>query len=676
MNHSSPTQPKQYYQKPSSPPPSLSPPVPPPLSLPSTPLPLKFVQKPVSTPTLYRIRFYTRRLLRYFRHANIIQLAFTLSFIGLVVSVATLLHHIVRYTSQIFADENDISSTNPTLYHVSTARVNITPDEPVYMAGFSTRKSTPHHVELADSSIPLYARALAIQYIDKSHANRTTTSTTLLFISLDVIAIPRSLSRRLHAHALVTYGIPSSHLILCATHTHSGPAIGDSLAPLSPNDPDNSDAILRYEARLEAAIKQVMSNTLTPNIFEHQRHHHAYHYHHHDRHHHVDHPELYPHINSRKVYASFTQTQASLAVNRRQVKERLFHADKNDHRGVTSDVVPVLMFRDIETHTLVAAMFGYTAHPTVLTHGNAYSGDYPAVAAHALEQYYDRSTSSRRSQSTSGDPLWLFVPGPAGDQNIYPRGTRQLLVRHAYTLAKAIATAVDSASDLSTIPHCIMTLNEDSLSINVEQAPISLFGWWKSPSSSSSSSQTDKTDQHPQSRFVHGGLSAHGSEIDLPFATRYSARQLRKRAREGGTVDRRAVRLLIPQLDESGLTPTSYAFPVSVWRVGDLVMVFLGGEPTVGYTQLLTPLGVDWVVGYADDVMGYIGTEDVIREGRDGGREGSERAAWYYGLPATWSVRAPQLIVHTVQQLVSASTTDTHTHSSNDHGHHQQQQHN
>ncbi len=72
--------------------------------------------------------------------------------------------------------------------------------------------------------------------------------------------------------------------------------------------------------------------------------------------------------------------------------------------------------------------------------------------------------------------------------------------------------------------------------------------------------------------------------------------------------------------------------PVEVWRGGALTGVFLGGEVTVDYAlRIKRNLGSSrtWVTAYRSDVMAYIPSLRVLKEG---GYEGGG-AMVYYGRP-------------------------------------------
>jgi hypothetical protein len=61
-----------------------------------------------------------------------------------------------------------------------------------------------------------------------------------------------------------------------------------------------------------------------------------------------------------------------------------------------------------------------------------------------------------------------------------------------------------------------------------------------------------------------------------------------------------------------------------------------------------------WVAGYANDVMAYIPSLRVLKEG---GYEGA-RAMIYYGQPASWSTAVEEHIVKTVMSQITALKRD------------------
>src|SRR5205823_1126769 len=108
-------------------------------------------------------------------------------------------------------------------------------------------------------------------------------------------------------------------------------------------------------------------------------------------------------------------------------------------------------------------------------------------------------------------------------------------------------------------------------------------------------------------------------------------------------------RKLLEKINDKQVIPPSYPYPVQVWGFGpDLDLVALGGEVVVDYAlrikKELRP-GKTWIMGYANDVMAYIPSARVLKEG---GYEGGG-AMVYYGLPTVWGPRVEERIMDAVK---------------------------
>ena len=89
-----------------------------------------------------------------------------------------------------------------------------------------------------------------------------------------------------------------------------------------------------------------------------------------------------------------------------------------------------------------------------------------------------------------------------------------------------------------------------------------------------------------------------------------------------------------------------------MWTLGDEVQfISLGGEVVIDYAvRLKSELrGTNtWVAGYSHDVMAYIPSGRVLREG---GYEGGG-AMVYYGLPTIWAPTVEDEIVNEVHSQI------------------------
>src|SRR5438067_13811463 len=94
-------------------------------------------------------------------------------------------------------------------YKAATASELISPDEPLWLAGFAAR-TEPAKGKISD----LRASALALE--DESGGR-------LVIASMDIIAITRIVADPVIERVRAATGLTSDRLILAATHTHYGP---------------------------------------------------------------------------------------------------------------------------------------------------------------------------------------------------------------------------------------------------------------------------------------------------------------------------------------------------------------------------------------------------------------------------------------------------------------------
>ena len=106
--------------------------------------------------------------------------------------------------------------------------------------------------------------------------------------------------------------------------------------------------------------------------------------------------------------------------------------------------------------------------------------------------------------------------------------------------------------------------------------------------------------------------------------------------------------MLLASLDKGQPLSKTYPYPIGVWQIGkDVQFVTLGGEVVVDFAlRLKSELrGVKtWVAGYSNDVMAYIASRRVLKEG---GYEGAS-AMIYYGLPTSWAPESEDTIINAV----------------------------
>ena len=133
---------------------------------------------------------------------------------------------------------------------------------------------------------------------------------------------------------------------------------------------------------------------------------------------------------------------------------------------------------------------------------------------------------------------------------------------------------------------------------------------------------------------IEGTLGTAFADLPLRFARVPTAAEL-EAARTSDEPARVAWSAAVSRdLAEKGEAILDYAYPVQAWRLGSLAWLALGGEAVVDYAlrfRVEEGRGL-WVFGYSNDVMAYIPSERVLREGRYEG----DTSMLPYGRPSPW----------------------------------------
>jgi hypothetical protein len=106
---------------------------------------------------------------------------------------------------------------------------------------------------------------------------------------------------------------------------------------------------------------------------------------------------------------------------------------------------------------------------------------------------------------------------------------------------------------------------------------------------------------------------------------------------------------MLAELEKGESLPKSYPYPIQVWKLGQQPIFTMGGEVVVDYAiELKRIFGQEaFIMGYCNDVMGYIPSARVLREG---GYEGASSQI-VYELPSTWTADIEARIMYELVQL-------------------------
>jgi hypothetical protein len=219
-------------------------------------------------------------------------------------------------------------------WKAAAAKVDITPQEPIWLAGYANRNKP------SDEIIQhIYVKALALQ---------DGTGATSVIVTSDLVGLSLSMVETIAQRAKQKYGLTRDHLLLNYSHNHSAPVTDGVLQIYYDLNAQQKAAVDLYTRKLLDQYVEVIGRSIQ---------------------------DLAP------ATLAFEQGLAGFAVNRRRSRPGLRHLP-----GPVDPDVPVLSVRGLHGK-LRAILFGYACHNTTLGRYQV-SGDYAGYAQEALEKAY------------------------------------------------------------------------------------------------------------------------------------------------------------------------------------------------------------------------------------------------------------------------------------------------
>ena len=259
-------------------------------------------------------------------------------------------------------------------WKAGVARTDITPEKPVWMAGYAARTRP------AEGTIhPLWAKALVIE----DHRGER-----VVIVTSDLIGFVREMADRIGDRVQRQTGIERDRIVMSVSHTHCGPVIL-GCADIAHHMAEEDVAVAAaYRKKLEDKVVDVISQASKA-------------------------------IQPAKL--AFGEGHATFAKNRRGVQTQAYA----NSPGPVDHTVPVLRVTDQNDRPL-AVLFGYACHNTTLG-GDFYSynGDYAGFAQIEVEAKHP-------------GVMAMFITGCGADANPQPRGKLELAEQHGKSLAAAV----------------------------------------------------------------------------------------------------------------------------------------------------------------------------------------------------------------------------------------------
>jgi neutral ceramidase len=274
-------------------------------------------------------------------------------------------------------------------WKAGVATVVITPEKPIWMAGYAAR-NRPSEGTVHD----LWAKALALEDADGSRA---------VIVTTDLIGFRGSyMSGRIRERIKNNYGLTDAQIILSSSHTHTGPELmrppqdfTGREDPAGPFSVVHRERIREYSEKIENRIVNIVGEALS---------------------------SLEP------VDLFSGQGVTRFAVNRR------FHRPKTTVNELTHELdgpvdhsVPIIKAQR-KSGEILAVLFGYACHTTT-TGIYEFTGDYAGFAQIELEKSFPGSTA-------------MFFAGAGADQNPLPRNNIAFARQYGVSLAAAVESII------------------------------------------------------------------------------------------------------------------------------------------------------------------------------------------------------------------------------------------
>lgn len=265
-----------------------------------------------------------------------------------------------------------------TAWRAGLAEVNITPQQPLFLAGYASRNKPFEGIH-----DELFAKALVLE--DRA-------GTRGLILTTDLIGLPAEIATPVRERIARQVGIPATSILINSSHTHTGPALSLDPTPRENRGPADAERTVAYTRALQDQLVALAEEAVR---------------------------RLEP------AKLSWGVGVVHFVMNRRQ-----FTPDRGvilgvNPRGLADRSVPVLRI-DKPDGTLRGVLLGAACHGTTLgAQDYLVSGDYAGHAQRLLQGRHPGATA-------------LFVLGCAGDANPYPRGSYALAEQHGQSLADEV----------------------------------------------------------------------------------------------------------------------------------------------------------------------------------------------------------------------------------------------
>jgi hypothetical protein len=263
------------------------------------------------------------------------------------------------------------------VWKVGLAQVKITPEKPVFQAGYASRD---HPFEKVETD--LYAKALVLEDQAGQRA---------VLVTSDLIGFTAAVAEPICERIRAKTGLSRDRILLSAAHVHTGPVLSLKAEPHGKIGSADAERTAEYTRQLVDKIAALVIDATA-------------------------------HLQPARL--SWGSGVVDFVMNRREFTPNGVILGVNP-RGLADRTVPVLRI-DTPDGKPLAVLFGAAVHNTTLGQNNyEICGDYAGFAQTFVQERLP-------------DVQAMFILGCAGDANPYPRGNMQLAREHGATLGREV----------------------------------------------------------------------------------------------------------------------------------------------------------------------------------------------------------------------------------------------
>ena len=416
------------------------------------------------------------------------------------------------------------------------ARIKLVPPLGLAMAGYGNRvgRAAGVHDDLAAQAIVL-----------------SDGTSKVAIAGVDVLALGQRIADDVRKLVAAKSDIDADAIMICATHTHSGPAFNIFATPNADAKPSDGRS-LEWERRLPDKIASAIiraNENLEP-------------------------------ASIRAASARFT-----LGTNRRLLRPSGQIQLAANYNGVADDKAEVLGVFNRSSEP-IAFVLNYPCHGVVLCEDNLlYSRDWPGFAMDEIE----RATSASGGKSA----VSIFLQGATGNIDPRSRGNFAVAEENGRAMGRAAFDAIRIAEPLRDVRVSSRRL---ALKLKLKSLDVAL-----------ANARDCATQTEASLKNHRGGDGYQMKRLRDHHAQSLSALAALESIEEQNRRDRRV-----------DMTRRELSTSLSIVTIGNLAMVGIPGEPFVelGLALKRSPhFAHTFVVGYCNDLIGYIPTRAAYDEG-------------------------------------------------------------